>query len=385
MSGGRRDFLKASAVLGGALGIGLLSASSLHAGAIPTAPKPLRILILGGTGFIGPHQVRYALARGHRVTLFNRGLTNAGMFTTGQNLELLLGDRAPNPGNYEALRGREWDAVIDNPARRPRWVREAAAAVKGHAKQYVFISSISVYATNDTPGADETAAVLLTDSPDIEDGPDFGELYGPLKALCEQEAEKGFPGRATIIRPGLMVGVGDPTDRFSYWPVRIERGGEVLAPPEGDPVQFIDARDLGEWTIRCVEDGTYGVFNTIGPATRFTVRQMLEGIRDTIKSNATFTYTTSKFLRAQRPAVRGWAELPVWIAPEGSYAGFTQRSIAKALSKGLTIRPFADTVRETIAFYKAQTPERQAALRAGLTPKREKEVLAAWHARQRSS
>ncbi len=161
--------------------------------------------------------------------------------------------------------------------------------------------------------------MLLTDSPDIEDGPDFGELYGPLKALCEQEAEKGFPGRATIIRAGLIVGVGDPTDRYSYWPVRIERGGEVLAPPEGDPVQFIDARDLGEWTIRCVEDGTYGVFNTIGPATRFTVRQMLEGIGDTIKSNATFTYTTSKFLWAQRPAVRGWAELPVWIAPEGSY------------------------------------------------------------------
>jgi 2'-hydroxyisoflavone reductase len=379
----RREFLKTSAVLGGALGAGLLPASWLHVRAIPTSPKSLRILILGGTGFIGPHQVRYAVARGHKVTLFNRGRTNAGMFTDSPNLELLLGDRAPNPGNYESLKGREWDAVIDNPARRPRWVREAAAAVKGHAKQYVFISTVSVYATNDTPGADETAAVLLTDSPDIEDGPDFGELYGPLKALCEQEAEKAFPGHATIIRPGLIVGVGDPTDRFSYWPVRIERGGEVLAPPAGDPVQFIDARDLGEWTIRCVEDGTYGVFNTIGPATKFTVRQMLEGIRDTIKSNATFIYTTRAFLWAERPAVRGWTDLPVWIAPEGSYAGFTQRSIVKALSKGLTIRPFADTVRETIAFYKAQTPERQAALGAGLTPKRENEVLAAWHAKQR--
>ena len=348
-------------------------------------PKPLRILIPGGTGFIGPHQVRYALARGHRVTLFNRGQTNAGMFTDGPNLEQLRGDRAPNPGNYESLKGREWDVVIDNPARRPRWVREAAAAVKGHAKQYVFISTISVYASNDTPGADETAAVLTTDTPDVEDGETFARLYGPLKALCEQEAERAFPGHATIIRPGLVVGAGDPTDRFSYWPVRIERGGEVLAPPGDDPVQFIDARDLGEWTVRCVEDETYGVFNAIGPAKKFTVRQMLEGIRDTIKSNATFTYVTSAFLRAQQPPVRGWSDLPVWIAPEGSYAGFTQRSIAKALSKGLTFRPYADTVRETIAFYKAQTPERQVALRAGLKPEREKEVLAAWHAKRRAS
>ncbi len=379
---GRRDFLRVSAVLGGALGGGLLSTRLFDSRAVAMAPKPLRILILGGTGFIGPHQVRYALARGHRVTLFNRGRTNAGMFTGGPNLGLLLGDREPKPGNYEALKGRKWDAVIDNPVRRPRWVREAAAAVKGHAKQYVFISTISVYASNDTPGADETAAVSTTDTPDVEDGETFVRLYGPLKALCEREAEKAFPGHTTIIRPGLIVGVGDPTDRFSYWPVRIARGGEVLAPPADDPVQFIDARDVGEWTIRCVEDETCGVFNAIGPATRFTVRQMLEGIRDTVKSSATFTYTTSAFLRAQQPPVRGWSDLPVWIAPEGAYAGFTQRSIAKALSKGLTFRPYADTVKETIAFYKGQTPERQEALRAGIKPEREKEVLAAWHAKR---
>jgi 2'-hydroxyisoflavone reductase len=147
-------------------------------------------------------------------------------------------------------------------------------------------------------------------------------------------------------------------------------------------VQFIDARDVGEWTIRCVEDETCGVFNAIGPATKFTVRQMLEGIRDTVRSSATLTYTTSAFLRAQQPPVRGWSDLPVWIAPEGSYAGFTQRSIARALSKGLTFRPYADTVRETIAFYKAQTPERQEALRAGIKPEREREVLAGWHAKR---
>jgi 2'-hydroxyisoflavone reductase len=192
---GRRDFLKVSAVLGGALGGGLLSTRLFDSRAVAMAPKPLRILILGGTGFIGPHQVRYALARGHRVTLFNRGRTNVGMFTGDTNLELLLGDREPKPGNYEALKGREWDAVIDNPARRPRWVREAAAAVKGHAKQYVFISTISVYAGNDTPGADETAAVSTTDTPDIENGETFVQLYGPLKALCEREAEKRLDRR----------------------------------------------------------------------------------------------------------------------------------------------------------------------------------------------
>ena len=369
-------------MLGGALSVDLLSRSLVESSAIATAPKPLRILILGGTGFIGPYQVRYALARGHKVTLFNRGQTNPGLFADGPNLEQLIGDRAPNPGNYESLKGREWDAVIDTPARRPRWVREAAAVVKGHAKQYMFISTISVYASNGTPGADETAAVSTTGPPDIEDGEKFVRLYGPLKALCEQEAEKAFPGRATIIRPGLVVGVGDPTDRFSYWPVRIARGGEVLAPPADDPVQFIDACDVGEWSIRCVEDETYGVFNAIGPATKFTVRQMLEGIRDTIKTNATCTYTTSAFLRALQPPVRGWSDLPVWIAPEGAYAGFTQRSIAKALSKGLTFRPYADTVRETIAFYKAQTPERQEALRAGLKPDRERDVLAAWNTKR---
>ena len=183
---GRRDFLKVSAVLGGALGGGLLSTRLFDSRAMAMAPKPLRILILGGTGFIGPHQVRYALARGHRVTLFNRGRTNAGMFTGGPNLEVLLGDREPKPGHYEALKGREWDAVIDNPARRPRWVREAAAAVKGHAKQYV---------CNDIPGADETAAVSATDTPDVEDGETFVQLYGPLKALCEREAEKRLDRR----------------------------------------------------------------------------------------------------------------------------------------------------------------------------------------------
>lgn len=349
---------------------------------VQRAPTPLRILVLGGTGFIGPHQVRYAVARGHKVTLFNRGRTNPGLFAGVEGVEERIGDRAPRPGNYDALRTGEWDVVIDNPTTRPRWVREAAAAVKGRAGQYVFISTISVYASNDTPGADESAALATTTTPDVEDGPDFLPLYGPLKALAEREAQAAFPGRATIIRPGLIVGVGDPSDRFTYWPVRIARGGEVLAPPADDPVQLIDARDLGEWVIRCCEQKTYGVFNATGPARRFTVAQMLEGTRQAIGATARFTHVTDTFLAAQQPPVRPWSDLPVWVPPRGESAGFTQRSIDRALAAGLTFRPFAETVKETLAFYERQPEARQAELRAGLAPEREAAVLAAWHARK---
>lgn len=376
----RRRFLTTTALAGSALGASALVPDALAA-LIQPAPRPLRILVLGGTGFIGPHQVRHAVARGHTVTLFNRGRTNPGLFKGMSGIEERIGDRAPNPGNYDALKTGEWDVVIDNPTTRPRWVREAAAAVKGRAGQYVFISTISVYARNDTPGADETAAVATTTTPDVESGPEFPPLYGPLKALAEQEAQRAFPGRATIIRPGLIVGVGDATDRFTYWPVRISRGGTVLAPPADDPVQIIDARDLAEWTIRCCEQQVYGVFNATGPAARFTVRQMVEGIRGATGANATFVHASSEFLAAQQPPVRGWSDLPVWVPPQGETAGFTQRSIARAVAKGLTFRPFADTVKETLAFYNAQSEERKAQLRAGLAADREAAVLAALKAR----
>lgn len=373
----RRDFINATAAFGAAASF---APASLFASQ-EKAAKPLRILILGGTGFIGPNQVRYAVARGHKVTLFNRGRTNPGLFKGVAGIEERIGDRAPNPGDYASLKDGEWDVVIDNPTTRPRWVREAAAAVKGRAGHYVFISTISVYAANDAANADESAALATTNTPDIESGPDFQRLYGPLKALSEQEAQKAFPNRSTIIRPGLIVGVGDTSDRFTYWPVRIARGGEVLAPPADNPVQLIDARDLGEWTIRCCETGTFGVFNATGPAKRFTVKEMLEGIRATVRSTATLTHVPNEFLRAQTPPVRGWSDLPVWMPPEGGTAGFTQRSVAKAVAAGLTFRPFADTVRETLAFYNQQPEERKAQLRAGISAEREAQVLAAWKAR----
>ncbi|HYV99766.1 MAG TPA: twin-arginine translocation signal domain-containing protein [Gemmatimonadaceae bacterium] len=380
MSPSRRDFLKTSALVSGALGVGVLP-SAFDLRSVEKAPAPLRILILGGTGFIGPNQVRYAVARGHHVTLFNRGKTNPGLFKGVPNIDERIGDRAPKPGNYDSLKDGEWDVVIDNPTTRPRWVREAAAAVQGRAKQYIFISTISVYDKNDTPGADESAAVATTDTPDVEDGPTFGGLYGPLKALSEKEAEKAFPGHATIIRPGLIVGVGDPSDRYTYWPVRVERGGEVLAPPAEHLLQFIDARDLGEWSVRCAENKTYGVFNATGPKQPYVFGPMLAEIKKTVKSDATFTHVTPEFLRANQ--IRGWTgpnSLAAWINPVGPSAGFMQRSVAKAVAAGLTYRPHADTIRETLDFYHHETPERQAVLKSGLTPEKEKELLAAWHA-----
>ncbi len=375
----RRSFLKTSVLAGGTLGWS--SPAALGAAWFGQAARPLRILILGGTGFIGPHQVRYAAARGHRITLFNRGQTNPGLFKGIAGIDERIGDRAPTPGNYDALATGEWDVVVDNPTTRPRWVREAAAAVKGRVGHYVFISTISTYAANDTPGADESAALATTTTPDIESGPAFPPLYGPLKALSEREAQKAFPGRATIIRPGLIVGVGDTTDRFTYWPVRIARGGQVLAPPADDPVQIIDARDLSEWVIRCCEQKVYGVFNATGPASRFTVAGMLGATRTALGASATFTHVTSEFLDEQH--VRPWTDLPAWVPPSGDTAGFTQRSIARALAHGLTFRPFPETVKATMAFYDQQPEERKAQLRAGLTADREAAVLAAWKARAR--
>ena len=391
MSTTRRDFLKSSAVISGAIGAGLASPAALAAaGARPRATdqlsrvveraaKPLRILILGGTGFIGPYQVRYAQERGHKLTLFNRGRTNPGLFP---DVEKLQGDRAV--GDYKALAKGEWDVVIDNPTTFPRWVREASAAIKGRAKHYIFVSTISVYAAGDTPGADESAAVAVTDTPESEDRSRFGQLYGPLKALSEKEAEKAFPGRTTVVRPGLIVGPGDLSDRFTYWPQRLQRGGETLAPGNPtDPVQIIDARDLSEFIVRLAENSTFGVFNATGPQSPLTMSEMLGAIRGVMSTTAHLTWVDADFLEAQK--VRPWVDMPVWVPPDADSKGFAQRSIARALAAGLTFRPLAVTAKDTLDYYNAAPDERKAALRAGLAAAREAEVLAAWKARPKTS
>jgi 2'-hydroxyisoflavone reductase len=262
-------------------------------------------------------------------------------------------------------------------------VRDAAQVLKGNVERYVFISTISVYADTSKPGTDETAPLAKYKGPDAMKesretivASKFA-LYGPLKALSEAEAEKWFPRKTLIIRPGLIVGPGDETDRFTYGPVRLDRGGEVLAPGDPrDPVQFIDVRDLAEWTIRMVENGGTGIFNATGPATKLGIGEMLDGIKTANHSKSTFTWVNADFLEAQK--VAPWSDMPVWLPPRGEEAGGNQVSNKRALAKGLTFRPLAETARDTLAWFKSLPQDRQSHLKAGLTPEREAEVLAAW-------
>ncbi|PYK58539.1 MAG: epimerase [Verrucomicrobia bacterium] len=365
----RRHFIKTSA-----FSVVALSARSTTLLA-QNPVKPSRILILGGTGFTGPFQIKYALSRGHRVTVFNRGKTHPGELP--KEVEQLIGDRN---GQLEALKGKQWDVCIDNPTTLPAWVRDAAQILKGNVGRYVFISTISVYADTST-GPDENAPLAKYEGTDpfketLEAMKATGyKTYGPLKALSEQETQKWFPNKSLIIRPGLIVGPRDETDRFTYWPVRIERGGEVLAPGNpSDPVQFIDGRDLAEWTIRMSEKGETGIYNATGPAKELGIGGMLDGIKGALNSKATFTWADAEFLKQQK--VEAWSDMPVWAGDE---LGMSRTNISRALAKGLTFRPLADTARDTVAWFKAQKPERQAKLRAGITPEREAEVLAALH------
>ena len=384
MSTNRRNFLKLSALAGGTLGLNMIPGASglINGATTAAAKKPLRILILGGTGFTGPFQVKYALSRGHQVTVFNRGRTHPGELP--KEAEQLIGDRN---GKLDALKGRKWDVVIDVPTTLPVWVRDAAEILKGNVDRYIFISTISVYSNVSKPGADETAPLLKYEGADAMKetsqtlrASNFA-LYGPLKALSEAEAEKWFPGKTLIVRPGLIVGPGDESDRFTYWPVRVARGGEVLAPGNpSDPVQFIDARDLAEWIIRMAEQGTVGTFNATGPKSKLGIGEMLNGIKKATKSDAQFTWADADFLAAQK--VAAWSDMPVWVPPRGDEGGFSTISIKRALDKGLTFRPLGDTTQATLEWFRKQTAERQSKLRAGITAEREKEVLAAWHAKK---
>jgi len=370
----RRDLVRLSSAALLALSAGEQLASAADTAKRPG--KPLRILILGGTGFTGPHQVRYALSRGHQITLFNRGKQP---HEWPGAVEELIGDR--NTGDLKALEGREWDVCIDNPTTLPFWVRDAGRVLQGKVKHYVFISTISVYA-DDLKPADESAPVAGYTGKDamaetLESLRAKGELYGPLKAFSEKEAQKQFPGKATIIRPGLIVGPGDETDRFTYWPVRLARGGEVLAPGDGsDPVQIIDARDLAEWTIRMAETRTLGTFNATGPDHSLQMKEMLSGIAAAIHADARPIWVPADFLASEK--VEAWSDMPVWVPGHGDTAGFARRSIAKALAAGLRFRPLDMTASDTLTWFRQQPAERQAKLKAGLTPEREQGVLAKW-------
>src|SRR5213082_3979119 len=366
----RRQFIKLSSTAVGGFALSIRSTTLLAEKSV----KPLHILILGGTGFTGPYQVQYALNRGHKVTTFNRGKTHPGELPN--EVEQLVGDRN---GKLGALKGRQWDVVIDNPTTLPAWVRDAAQVLQSNVENYVFISTISVYGEVKI-GPDENAPMEKYEGADpyketLEAMKAGGyKTYGPLKALSEKEAEKWFAGKTLIIRPGLIVGPRDETDRFTYWPVRIDRGGEVLAPGSpGDPVQFIDARDLAEWTIRMVEDTETGIYNATGPAKPLGIGGMLDGIKGALKSDAKFTWVDEEFLTEQK--VRPWSDMPVWTGKDDAVA---RTNISRALSKGLTFRPLDVTARDTLAWFKLLPQERRSHSKAGLTPEREAEVLNIW-------
>ncbi len=365
MPSNRRDFLAAAAA-------GLVSARVRPAwprrALIPAAP--LRILILGGTGFIGPHQVQYALDRGHTVTLFNRGKTNPQLFPA---VEKLAGDRA---GDLESLKGRRWDLVIDNSATDPKWVELSAALLQQAVGRYCFVSTRSVYFDTSRVPMTIEAPVCTPENTPVEAGKPLP--YCLAKALSEKTVVQYFGDRALIVRPSLIVGPGDLTDRFTYWPVRIERGGEVLAPGDGtDPVQIIDARDLSEWMIRLAEMGSTGTYNALGPRTPRLFSEFLHGIKAVTTSDATFTWVDADFLAAHQ--VLPYQEMPVWMPARNGRQGFARFDISREVGLGLTFRPLAVTARDTLDYYRGQPAERQEKLRAGISPEREVEVLAAWH------
>lgn len=346
-----------------------------------TAPSQ-RILILGGAGLTGPHQVRYALQRGHSVTLFNRGRTPLPPDLAG-GVEQLQGDRAA--GDLRALQGRTWDVCIDNPTTLPAWARDSAQLLAGHVVHYIFISTISVYADLSRPVTESSplhaypGADPYAESMDSVRASGF-ELYGPLKVLSEREVLRRFPSAAAIVRPGLIVGPGDATDRFTYWPLRVRRGGEVLAPGTPlDPVQVIDARDLAEWTIRLAEQRATGVFNATGPAEPLTIGAMLETIRAALDAQSTFTWVPARFLEAHQ--VAPWSDMPSWLPGDSEDAGMMRAGIRPALDAGLTFRPLGETVRDTLAWFDGLPEPRRTSLRAGLTAEREKAVLDAWRER----
>jgi 2'-hydroxyisoflavone reductase len=395
MSASRRTFLKSSAALAGAVGLEALAGRPLDATPAPMrtpqdagrASAPLSILVIGGTGFTGPEQVEYALERGHRVTVINRNRTRPDFFKGKGQVEQLVGDLN---ADMSALKGRTFDAVLDIPTTAPLWVRNVAQYMKGRTKHYTFISTLSVYADNSKPGNDEDAPTIPMPAdvdPFTPDPAMRGRHYGALKAYSEKFVRETYP-ESLIIRPGLIVGPLDPSDRFTYWPVRIDKGGEVMAPGSPtDPVQFIDARDLAQWTIRMIEAKETGTYNATGPDKPLTVAEMLHGIKAVTTAGAQFTWVPAEFLAEQN--VRGWRDLPVWVPPTGGSAGFAKRSMAKAVAKGLTFRPLAVTAKDTLDWAKTRTEEQQKALAegkvAGMSAAREAEVLAAWRARKQAS
>lgn len=328
----------------------------------------MELLILGGTRFLGRHLVEAALRRGHQVTLFNRGKSNPDLFP---QVETILGNRS---GDLAGLQGRRWDAVIDTCGYVPGLVRASAEALAEAVDHYTFISSISVYADESQPDQDEQARLAALPDDNLETVTDAN--YGPLKVLCEQAVQEVFPQSALIIRPGLIVGPHDRSDRFTYWPIRLARGGRVLAP--GDPampVQIIDGRDLAEWNIQLVEARQTGVYNATGPQQPLTMAEVLSVCQQVGGQPAELVWVSEAFLLQQQ--VAAFTEVPLWL-PQ-AYCGLSQVNIQRALAAGLRFRPLAETAADTLAWAHSR-PDEYVWVN-GLSAQRETELLSAWDAK----
>ena len=365
----RREFLGTTAAAAGAVSLGLHRGLLAAEEPVEQAAKVLDILILGGTTYLGPYQVKYALERGHKVTIFNRGKTVPTLYPeVFDQVEKLRGDRE---NDLESLKGREWDAVIDNARADPKWVHDTAQLLKDSVGYYMYTSSTGVFYPYLTHNIDESTEVVL------EWDPETGGTgrYGVNKSLSEIEVREAFPGRDILIRPHYIIGPGDPADRLTYWVARIAVGGEVLAPGDpNDAVQLIDVRDLTEWMIRMVEGEVTGTYIATGPASRLSTAELAYGIRSIVSNEISFTWVDTDFL-----VEHGIPYMVPWVAPVGDVLGMNTINPGKAIKAGLTYRPLAVTAKDNLDWWYAQPEERRAKM-GELPNEKEIEVLAAWHA-----
>lgn len=427
----RSDVLTASTSRRGFLQSSLAAGAVIAGGAIPTLlargafalqdgkPKPLKILVLGGSQFIGPALVAIARERGHSITVFNRGITEKKKGSLGDDVERIVGDRDPDKGDgIKNLAGKTWDVCIDDSGYYPRHVKAVAELLAPNIRQYIFVSSISAYADNSKAGQDESAALATLKDPTVETMGNGGEFYGGLKVLCEQAAEKALPGRTTIVRPGFIVGPGDPTDRFTWWPWRVQHSGqdgygmEMLAPgTPDDPMQVIDVRDLAAFLIHISENNTIGVFNACGPADRLTMGKMLDASKSACGkmgpaggngAKTELTWVSGKFIAAYPEPI----DTTIWIPPEGESLGFHQWSNAAAIKAGMTFTPIEQTIIDTLEWFPKELERRvrvsaqmiedakakgepapnvgtPAKIRTGMSPELENAVLAAWQKKEK--